>query len=146
MAIVSSYCKMDCYLKALQIKLFVQKCIHINNGTQNNILNKDTGIENWTENQRVHRRTGICTALPSHKKKIKKELTLCFWFSRQLLACLVSRISFPIFEVFFSNFKLKQLWNIWSKILIFMNIGDSHREIICELFILHKCWLGLGKT
>lgn len=31
---------------SLQIKLFVQKCIHINNGTQNNILNKDTGIEN----------------------------------------------------------------------------------------------------
>lgn len=38
MAIVSSYCKMDCYLKALQIKLFVQKFIHINNGTQNNII------------------------------------------------------------------------------------------------------------
>lgn len=143
MTIVSSYCKMDCYLKALQIKLFVQKCIHINNGTQHNIK-KTLELKIELKPMRIHRRTAICSAIPSHKKKIKKEPTLCFWFFRQLLACWVSHILFPIFLVFY--FKLKELWNIWSKIVIFMNIGDSHREIIYELFILHKCWLGLGKT
>lgn len=101
---VSSYCNMDCYLKALQIKLFFQKCIHINNGTQHNII-KTLELKIELKQMRIHRRTGICKAKPSHKKKIKKDPSLCLWFFWQLLACLVSRILFPIL-LGFLNFKL----------------------------------------